>query len=432
MRGLARLWPLLFVSGAVACSFLLDFDELQSGPGPDASVGGSGGSSGASGSGGTAITGGAAGSAGSAGAAGDASTSIPIEQLGYELAQAICANAKQCYGPAIDILTQGLDCVQLYQVGLEDTVIGLVQKSLDGGITYDGDAAAQCIAALNAATRADSGLPSCVDPYKYFEQCKDVFGNAGDAGATCNSTFECADGLFCDTLTACPGTCAAFLDDGAACQDTKQCKPGSVCYVAADGGDAGIGTCQPYTPPGSACNAWAPQEPPCAPGSICSGGKCRLAQTYFSNAITAQCGGFLGTKNLCGSGLACEFDGIPLLSDGTCVTDTDHAGCKLSVPDSCGPGKYCNAPAGSTTGGSCVNIPDQDGDPCAKDQAQGYGFAPACGDGLRCVNGQCKTVARIGEGCINNEHCGSTICKNAPDAGGSDAGPGTCELPACY
>lgn len=443
MRALVRLWPLALVGGIASCAFLLDYDELQSGSddaGADVSSGGGpggsgGGPTGGTGGGGTAGSGGSStgGQSGTGGDAGtDAPTGTPLGKLAAELAKAGCANAKACYGPAVELATKGLDCEQWVTALLEDVFIGAIEPLTDAGVVYDPMKGAQCVAELAAKT-TDAGV-ECVELSKIYELCKAALSGLKTSGS-CKSTIECAAGLYCDTSSSCPGTCQPYLKESSPCATTTQCDAGLTCFVpkdleagAADSG-ASLGTCKPYTKVGNECQEG--KEPECAPGAICAGTgswfqkKCFAAASLFTAPLGLSC---YGNGLYCQPGLACEFQGWPFWSAASCVKDTlNHAadggsGCRIAIPDGCGQGAYCTAPPWAE--GQCVGLPTKT-QQCAKDTAQGLGLVPPCLPPLICVNGTCQDAVRLGNGCGSHAQCVSGYCK------GADAGSGVCAPPAC-
>jgi Dickkopf N-terminal cysteine-rich region len=412
-----RPLPALLIASAFAvtasCAFLLDFDGLK-GDATDASVtGGSG--TGASG-GSEASTGGAAGGGGVAGGGGtaggaagsDAGTGIPLSQLGDALATALCENLDSCYESLVEIATQGNDCTTYFGSVLKDSFIALLTSSVDGGtLGYDPVKAAACVSALNPSQ-------GCVDPGKAAEQCKKALSGLKANGSSCTHTFECMENSFCDASSGCANAvCKSYGQANDPCVTTDQCAEGYTCYQPQV--DAGVASCQPYSNQGDNCE----KAPECEPGTFCVNKVCQTIAGLFVGNPGATC---YSNNLLCKAGNSCEFTGIPIFSPAACVKDEAHPSCGVAVPDSCGPGAFCNGL------GTCTTLPG-DGIQCANSFEQWFGLAPKCAKGLACVNKTCRPIARLDESCFGNEQCASFYCEGGdPDAG---AATGTCKPPAC-
>lgn len=416
---------IVVVSAFGACSSKSSHSS-SGGAAGDASVEGGGTGGGAAGSGGSSGTG------GSAGGGGDASTGLPLDQVASEIARVLCDNVAACYGAGVEIVTQGADCKQLFGDLFQDAYLAAIQKSVsDGTVTYDPALGAECIAQLEKAN-TEAGF-KCLDVAKVAETCKLAMGKLGKAGAACAHSFECEANTYCEIGAACPGKCTPFLGKGGSCTDTAQCETGMTCFAPSnleaglpDPNAKPVGSCQPYVAKDEACDAGT--TPACEPGAFCLDGICRPVVGLF----TAQKGFTCGASGaLCEKGLACEFQGLPLVSNGKCISDQPHSGCRLALPDGCGKDNYCSS-GFLNIPGNCVALPAA-GEACAQDAAQVLGLAPSCQVGLLCSQGACRKPKRIGEACLFDDECVSTKCKpDDPDAGVSDAGtPGKCAPLSC-
>ena len=392
----------------------------------DASIGGGGTTGGSGGAGGSA------GAAGAADAAGAARTGVPIGQIASEIAGALCDNVAACYGAGVEIVWQGADCKQTNTDLFQDLFVDAIEQSVKAGtITYDPSLAADCVAELAKAS-TDAGF-KCLDVGKVAEKCKSALGKLGTANATCAHSLECQENLFCDTAAQCPGKCTAFLGTNAPCADSTLCGVGLTCFIpvsldagASDAGTTPMGTCQPYVQKDSSCGIGT--TPDCEPGTLCVAGTCKTATGMFTGAAGFSC---YSTGSLCQAGLACEFQGLPYLSNGICKADKAQSACRLALPDGCGPNAYCGASYINAVS-TCSVLPATN-EACAAKAAQTLGLAPACQAGLSCTQGVCKNPLRVGDVCKFHDQCLTGYCKpDDADAAAGDAGvPGHCASGKC-
>lgn len=408
---------------------MLNFDELQGGPGADASAEGASAGKSGGGAGGTGGTsGGSGGSSGTSGSSGtggvvDATSEeagppqLALSDAAQAFAQAACADIQACYGPLAEIIYHDEDCVSFFSDVFAAQVVGPIEVSIQTkGITYDPVKAAACVNAV--VTDAQSTPPRCNSLDYYIEQCKAALSNLSDAGTDCNNRFECLQGLYCNNMGGCPGKCTQRAAAGTPCTQDLQCADGFKCANApADSGvDAGTKICQAYIPHGDACEGLGS---PCEPGTICLGNACSNTYDVFTLNQGQQC---FNNGLLCNPGLYCELQGF--LGPGICKVEVPLTQpCKVSLPDECEKGAYCKTPLFSVDG-TCVALPIN-GQPCATDFMQSIGLDARCAATYACTNGLCRPRAALGEPCTGSEQCVGGVC--APgDAGTNVCMPATC------
>lgn len=450
MLGLsARRWVLLAGLGLtpafVSCAFVLDFDELQEGPGdagPDSSAGtggatgGSGGSGATGGSAGTGATGGSAGSGGSSAAGGAAGAdagppSLTADEFGAALADAMCQTLDACVGPAIELVIAAEDCNTLFTNLIEDGYVTAIKSSVaNGDLTYDGVKAKACVQAL--VDQATQDPPDCSGFLPAVETCKQALGGLGGTGASCKHRFECGESLTCNTSGGCAGaTCQPLGKQGDPCAIDDDCDPTLQLYCstgAVDGGDAGAdagtdagagATCQPFVQLGGACDSKTDE---CELGTFCISNVCRRISDVFTIGEGLPC---FSSGSLCRTGLSCEFEGVFYFSAATCAVEKNPGDpCKLALPDECPDGYYCSANI-LGGGGSCLALPTAN-QPCANAFMPNNGLAPKCAGGTVCVNDICKTWRVLDEPCEVHEQCYSGLCQTPPDGGAR-----VCVAPVC-
>lgn len=407
------------VGMTASCSMLLDVDSLQKGTGAggagvdggeDASAG-SGGTAGQDGGGGA---GGAAGESGTGGAGGaDAGPAeVPLSELGDALAQAACANLRACAGPLAELWYHEDSCEAFLGATLQDTFVAAIARSVEQGpFTYDAAKGAECV--KNLLEGAALEPPQCADLQKGLDDCRAAVGNLAAAGGGCTHYYECQAGNYCDTTTTCPGTCKPVVQADGVCSKSEQCALGLTCMKPV----AGDGTCQPYTPTDGDCGQG---KPDCELGDYCVSNKCLPVADAFVMKAGYEC---YSNGLFCETPLSCGFNGIPLLSKGTCAEPIGAAQpCVVGIPEACDTGLYCTY--GQAVEPQCAALPGLN-QACAKATVQTLGISPPCVAGLACVNDICLPRKRLGEECAGDTQCYSGRCT------GADAGTGECELPPC-
>jgi hypothetical protein len=378
-----------------SCAFLLDFDELQN-DGADAAAGGSSGRGGTAG----ASTGGTSGTGGTAGTGG-IPDQIPLNALAEAITTTSCLLFSKCYGPAVEVVSQGTPCKEYFLPFLQDSVLAPILGSVeDGTITYDPSAGADCVKGIYSAAIANP--PACANFDKLVESCKSAFGGLSQVNQPCDHRFECDAGMYCD-LGSCPdATCKALGAVGSTCLTNAACNPVDDLYCMFPSGQT-TGTCVKYIASGAACVA----GDTCQPGSYCLEGKCARIATLFTLDEPQTC---YTNSLLCNEGVSCEFKGTPFLSAGACVAEKSPAqACRIAIPEECPTGHYCTSSFLFNEPGTCQILP-ADGEACAKAGVQNIGLRGPCAPGLACVNDMCAPYAKLGQACEGHAQCFSGAC----------------------
>lgn len=248
-----------------------------------------------------------------------------------------------------------------------------------------------------------AGAQSCIDDYRSIA-CTQGPASSGCPGAatglvanggTCYQFSECVAGHWCDTNSACPGTCkprvaigqpsaTMYGEDcaadayryGANCvariavgmecgpqggmSEARYCVNGAACSTSTERCVAGFvdvgGTCAPNTSPecregtgcvSNACVAYGDVNSPCDSVRRCKQGlQCGAANVCVAFGVA---GSACGTGNpQCGSGLFCNISsgttGVCTTLRGTNGTCTNNGQCQSAL--------WCNAPQGGS--GACV------------------------------------------------------------------------------
>jgi len=390
---MARRLPVLalFLTSS-ACSFLIDFDELQEGAAAPPEAG----------SGGTQATGGLDGQGGidsgqggldAGGQGGTPDLGIPLEAAPAELAQAVCGKLSSCFGTtAMSILYADEECAKSTEHLILNTLVAAVRRSEDEGrLDYDGTALPACLEAYDDLDCEDVtvGFP---------DECKRSLSPLRDEGATCAHALECDEGLYCEFASC---DCTKPAKEGDDCLVNAQCEAGLTCF---------LNTCQPYGDEGDACGGGV--APECITGLICvtadekamMPGRCFPAEDLFVSSAGQSCNAASDPPTLCREGLACPV--IALLP--TCVPIAARNGaCQLAIPDMCPENQYCSS-------GACVDLPGP-GEACATSL-----LSPSCAGYSRCISGTCRLLGDNGNTCVAPEECWSGICTS-----------GICSPPHC-
>lgn len=202
------------------------------------------------------------------------SSSVPVDNLGPELAKVSCSKIFECCTSA-EVMAQFANITYNNQPitteqQCEDFTGGLFAGLLTpdykasiaaGRIDYDADAAGECLdAAANLSCSAYSMLSTntsvgCDTPF--------IIPKVGDGGG-CTQDYECTSG-FCDGASdTADGTCAAMPTAGQACTGT--CAHGLFCSYDQT---AMMETCQPVKANGETCD----YDSQCSSDN-CDGGSC--------------------------------------------------------------------------------------------------------------------------------------------------------------
>jgi len=308
-------------------------------------------------------------------------STIEFGDLSGRFGTSYCSYATRCGATAVfeTLLLHSTitNCSAQTGTYLANTQFAQYQEAIDRGtLAYDGNRAAQCLAAFD-------GL-SC-DPGAIGSQpaaCDETFiGMVADGGA-CTISEECGTHSTCVGAGASCGMCTHTPQLGEAC--TSSCATNAYCSM---------GTCVARVASGGACTATIASQ--CAAGLSCQAMTC----TTTTRAAAGQpCG-----NGGCQTGLVCAFTGTATMcraprTDGTCQG--------LLAGNDCPSGMTCSASLGMT--GTCVAYPVL-GDPCTN----------VCAAPGRCVNMVCHRAGELGETCDLGADCISGLC----DAGVCSAPP---------
>jgi hypothetical protein len=162
------------------------------------------------------------------------------------------------------------------------------------------------------------------------------------------------------------------------------------------------GTCAKYVATAATCDATVT----CEPGAYCFDGSCGRIANLFTLDAPQKC---YTNSLLCNAGFACEFTGLPLLSEGTCTAPKAPAeGCHIAIPEECPTGHYCTSNIFNGAG-TCQILP-KSGETCAKAGVQNIGLRGPCQPGLACLGDQCVAYAKLGQQCGGHAQCFSGAC----------------------
>lgn len=194
---------------------------------------------------------------------------VPVEQLGSEIGEQMCARLFECCDSEeimeelgfFNITTEG-ECVSFYSGFVGGLLTPQIQASVASGrMVYHGDRMADCLDLLSSMSCADFGTAygqdspwgGCADPFEGLvangsacandnecvnDYCEgeetDNDGNVTVEG-TCQSRptagnacpdFECADGAYCDFGQS-GDMCVAQGGAGADCEENDACTTGT-------------------------------------------------------------------------------------------------------------------------------------------------------------------------------------------------------------
>ncbi|RMG20502.1 MAG: hypothetical protein D6729_02655, partial [Deltaproteobacteria bacterium] len=162
---------------------------------------------------------GGSGGGGDGGGGGGGGNDLALADVGGEVAKIVCKAMVQCYGIGGDQAS----CEAEWTAQFEDQTQKLWENAVNKGtLQYDGKKMRECLDALAAGgctVFADGTTPAA---------CDEALQGTVDAGGACNVNEECAGDAYCDTNSACPGTCVAYVAEGGDCS-SDSCKPGLDC-----------------------------------------------------------------------------------------------------------------------------------------------------------------------------------------------------------
>jgi hypothetical protein len=373
MRWHAALLGLVVATATAACSFLLDFDELQKG-----------------------------------GKAGP--KPVPIADLPAEYATALCDHFDSCLGARAPLFFGDEDCVKLFTQRLADSIFAGLPDLPESTFSYHGALMPACLDALRTAP--------CKEFYPIPDACDQALEGKVGLDGVCTHPGECDRGLYCKVDAGCPGTCAPKPGLGQPCANGA-CAEGLFC-------DTDLG-CVELSTEGAECGG--PSDPDCALDMFCLGavttgqtGHCTPNKSVFTTeTVGAACDWNDGP--LCALGLRCEINGASEWTSGdfggTCVTELPPgADCAVALPDACAKDYYCPG-----IGGTCTPLPKAD-EACATNSI----IKPNCRAETRCIavapgDDQCKAVLPLDVQCSENAACASGNCAN-----GVCSPPNYCEV----
>lgn len=275
---------------------------------------------------------------------------VAVDDFAKAIADAVCGNV----GPCCRLEGHAFDSNACHTKA-EEQLGKFVTQGKAEGITYDADAAGQCVAEYANVAR------SCGEPQSIEATCRKVFRGTKMAGESCSSGIQCMSGhcgpdgneLKCDPKQdlglrrkkgeSCEGTCTKYDDNVETCGGPIP--PGGVsppnerpgCYTN-DGLFCGPDfTCQTIPALGEACTVGSP----CAGDAFCQAGTCApkrstgtcsdasdaCASSAFCDFTSRQCLPRKGAGEPCSSGSECQSPNLCLSSGdapsaGTCKRPT--------------------------------------------------------------------------------------------------------------
>lgn len=292
-----------------------------------------------------------------------------------------------------------------------DSLPAQIRGVSEGTLTFDGDAARDCLGSLDCTVFDGSPASGA---------CDHVFNGTVAAGDSCNSDLECAgDDVSCISAShTCPGTCGPAIAIGEECQRDSQC--------AADPGGAQVRCTSDDGP------------------SLC------MRVLYETVALGADCSASFAdntiTNHVCMEGTFCDTSGVTPMcaaiseSGGSCV---DFGACprgEFCNDGTCGPVTGIATTVGADCSESLCN-PFLDlgcdeetsmcialGDGSVGTACMTSGFTLPCNPGLYCDEGTglCATRKVDGSSCLSGDECVTDFCAPSITVGGpTDAGEPT-------
>lgn len=333
-----------------------------------------------------------------------AAPAIALADLASATAEELCkANFTTCTAEEKMPYATQAGCVAA--VGAADAAdfAELAKLVAAGKLTYDGQAAADCLA--QAKMHCDD-----LDFVDGPVVCTKVFVGKAAPGSPCKFNVECASD-FCPSSDTCPGVCTKRKALGASCGDADKCEPGAVCSGGVCVADIAKGAgaacnplkcqkglyctskekCAPLVKLGGACDIVGA----CEPGAQCidtgSGGVCKpmpkdgeaCSPDVLSDAATQ-----------CATGLVCFNDGSEV---GTCTPKVPIGGTCTNTSHCGGWDVHCVGPEGAKT---CQLLSGKGG-PC---QAGDFTFGEwaGCLEPYTCAKGVCADIPGLGQPCADD------------------------------
>ena len=326
--------------------------------------------------------------------------SVSLADLPPKLADALCTEYQNCYGPIFSLFMNGSDCVSVTEPRIRNSTFALLQGEIDAGkVTYDPSKIQACLDSLRAGSCAqmlERDSPVCLA----------ALDGTVELGGACTFNEDCQGKALCKSSSGtCPGQCAPLLAAGQACTQDSDCQDGLQC-------SSETSLCVQPASDGQACEYGSP---PCGPGLLCMGkddskktsGICKTPTETFSAANGSACDPTVGL--LCQIGSACVADSYsltPISIQWLCVPAGSYAAgaaCKPGLPDACAGGSYCQTGPGiGALSGTCTSLPAA-GQACASGLIQ-------CQPGAVCVSSLCQNLAANGVSCTGDGACYSGHC----------------------
>jgi hypothetical protein len=353
MRGPLAFLLGIALSSVPACSFLMDFDELQGG----------------------------SGDAGSA-----ACNSSDPASVAQCLARVFCKRVRECAGPMVEVLyTSDSVCTSLLTQLAHDGVFAHVPASVaDGYLEDQPSRLAECAARVESTACSELAL---MPP-----GCPSLFRGRQASGAPCRTTLDCVDGLVCNPSATCPSQCEPRGAEGAPCTDDDHCQADLRCMETAGQSSE---SCRRPAALDAPCGGGT--YPSCELGLYCLGasdqqtGTCKEVGALFASGLGESCN--VGSGPLCEPGLYC------LVVSGRCVPESTDQTCALAVPDQCPADYACNLQGG------CELLPTE-GQLCNLLNP----LAPSCRGEAICAGSLCRNLVPIGGDCASADLCFSGYC----------------------
>ena len=307
--------------------------------------------------------------------------------------------------------------------------------------TYDGLAAADCIAQLAAS--CTTLLYSAAAP-----ACQNMFVGTGVTGSPCAPDGrECSHGFHCTSSTA-DGECGRW-----------SCQPGTFAPVGSACSDGTTTICSD-----SRYNEVACLGVDLGPASVCAGVVVRTSAAALGEPCGVTTTAHVYTANLCGTGLFCNKTlATPVcqtrIADGAACSASPNYACVLGdectattngemrcspivlaeLNEACSDTVHCNPTAklacvpsspGASPSGTCKMITDgSEGTYCSRDSQYEEYIGVGCQAGFYCSSGAtCTRQFADGAACANNWECvngscNSGHCGSFPPACGTAARP---------
>lgn len=202
---------------------------------------------------------GAPGSASNDGGPGPGGESLPLDEFADDMARVRCDKLYDCCSEAELQASQQLffddreHCLSTTKDGFNEFTVPLIEEAIEAErASYDGEAAAECLARLEGYDCDEYQEALGQDEYHGF-LCPEMNVPLVDEGDLCNWNFQCTVGrCVIEDFEAQEGTCRVLPGDGEACFERQTASgPEGMC---GDGLDCVEGTCITPGEPGAECS----------------------------------------------------------------------------------------------------------------------------------------------------------------------------------